>query len=310
MVASNRQNRPHMPKNYCPFCPGSGKVPDDYRVYVYPNDFPTLQSPAQEPPTDIGLVDGLYEVANNHGKCEVILYSPDHHTSLYALPVDHIADLVRLWKERFVTISQDEGVKYIMIFENRGKEVGVTMPHPHGQLYAYPYLPQKPAIELANCKRYFEEKGRDMLGDMNAAELTYGKRMVMENEDFLAYIPFFTDYPYGVYIVAREPLPHLGAFSNQHIQSLASMLKAITSAFERLFDREFPYMMCLQQVPINLLEHKDAAQYYRFHVEFYPPLRSAKKIKWNASSETGAWAAANPRNVEETAAELRALIEG
>lgn len=306
MVASNRQARPHLPKDWCPFCPGSGKVPEEYEVYAYDNDFPALtQTPA--PPDEIA--GGPYECRENYGKCEVILYSPQHDSSLAALPVSHIEKLVALLAERQIELSKDEKIKYIFPFENRGEEVGVTMPHPHGQIYAYPFVPQKIEIELKNCLEYYEANDSCLLCDMNSEEKKFAQRIIAENESFLAYLPFFTDYPYGVFISSKQHLGSIDQFDAMQRKDLALMLKTVTAGFEKLFSRPFPYMMCLHQTPVNCEEYDEAAEYYHFHIEFYPPLREAKKIKFYASSEMGAWAACNPHAVEETAKALRSACE-
>lgn len=302
MVASNRQARPHMPKDWCPFCPGSGKVPKDYDVYSYNNDFPALTITPDEP--DV-LGSRLYKVAHNYGKCEVILYSPDHNSTLPSLSVDHIYKLINLLTARFHELAKDAKVKYIFEFENRGEEVGVTMPHPHGQIYAYSFLPQKIQVELASCQQYYQEQGSCLICDMNKEETEFGQRIIAENSSFIAYIPFFTDYPYGVFIVSKHHKGNLTEFNEQEKRDLASMLKNITGAFDMLFNKLFPYMMCFHQTPVNCKEHSDAGQYYHFHIEFYTPLREANKLKFYASSEMGAWAACNPLAVEQSAKRLR-----
>lgn len=306
MVASNRQARPNMPKDWCPFCPGSGRVPEHYDVLKYDNDFPALKLNPDKPD-----VEGseLYRVAENYGKCEVILYSPEHTKTLPELSVEHIYKLVNLWTERFREISKDEKIKYIFEFENRGEEVGVTMPHPHGQLYAYPFVPLKLKVELDSCKEYYFEKGKCMICQMNEEETDFKERIIYENDSFLAYIPFFTDYPYGVFIVSKAHKGNFTEFTDKEKWDLAEMLKNITGAFDSLFDRLFPYMMCIHQTPVNSEEYKDSEKYYHFHIEFYPPLRDKDKLKFYASSEMGAWAAANTMAVEEAAENLRRALE-
>lgn len=299
MVASSRQNRPHMPKDFCPFCPGSGKVPDHYEVHQYDNDFPAL---SPQPPTPDDIATDLYRVEPAYGKCEVILYSPEHTITLPELPVSHIEKLVHLWTERYEHLSQDPKNKYVFIFENRGEEVGVTMPHPHGQIYAYPYIPMKLRIELESCQQHFEEHGRCLICDMNENERDFQQRVIMENEHFMCYLPFFTDYPYGVFIVSKSHKSALPDFNEQERKALASILKEVTGTLDTLFDRPFPYMMCLHQRPVDGGHYED---HYHFHIEFYPPLRSKDKVKWNASSETGAWAPCNPTAVEDNAQQLR-----
>ncbi|WP_027415917.1 galactose-1-phosphate uridylyltransferase [Aneurinibacillus terranovensis] len=299
MVASHRTNRPTMPKDFCPFCPGSGKVPDDYTVYKYDNDFPALMP---EPPEPDEVGSDLYRTKKSYGKCEVILYSPNHTATLPELSVPHIEQLINLWTERFNELRRDPKNKYIMIFENRGEECGVTMPHPHGQIYAYSQMPLKIRTELTNCKNHHDQTGHCLICDMNREEQNFKQRVIFENEHFIAYIPFFTDYPYGLFIVSKNHKTALPDFTMEEKKSLAEMLKVMTGAMDTLFDRLFPYMMVLHQRPVN---SEDVDDYYHFHIEFYPPLREANKIKYNASSETGAWAACNPKAVEQTSAKLR-----
>lgn len=302
IVAGHRQNRPDMPKDYCPFCLGSGRVPEHYEVHKYDNDFPAL---SQEPPEAYSEDSELYRTKPAYGKCEVILYSPEHNASLCDLSTEHIYKLVELWKERYEALSKDENINYIFTFENRGAEVGVTMPHPHGQIYGYSYIPLKLQKELDNAEEFYREHGINLFDKMNEEELKSGKRIIFENEDFLVYLPFFTDYPYGVYISAKKKLGSFLDFSQDQMKVFAETLKNVTGMFDSLFDRKFPYMMGIYQLPVNTSEYSDSKEYYRFHVKFYPPMRGEKSIKYNASSETGAWANANPRVVEETAVELR-----
>ncbi|MEW8972602.1 MAG: galactose-1-phosphate uridylyltransferase [Tissierellaceae bacterium] len=306
MVAANRQNRPDMPKDFCPFCPDSGKVPEDYDVYKYDNDFPVL---SQNPPKPDDVGSEFYRVRESYGKCEVILYSPDHNASLCELEVGHIKKLVELWLERFNELSRDEKIKYILIFENRGKEVGVTMPHPHGQIYGYPFIPLKIKTELDSAREYFHENSECLFCKMNQEEMTFKDRVIIENEDFIAYLPFFTDYPYGMYISSKRHIPNLLQFTEGERVNFAKILKDVTGTFDSLFNKRFPYMMAIHQSPVNSLEYGNYEEYYHFHVEFYPPLRGENSIKYNASSETGAWAAANPRSLEDTAVELKRAYE-
>lgn len=302
MVASNRQGRPNMPKDWCPFCPGSGKVPEHYDVYQYDNDFPALTPEPGEPDIESS---GLYKVEKNYGKCEVILYSPEHTTTVPQLSEEHIYKLIELWTQRFEELSKDKNIKYIFQFENRGEEVGVTMPHPHGQIYGYPFVPLKAKVELDNCREYYEQNGRCMICDMNTEEEKFNKRIIAQNASFIAYIPFFTDYPYGVFIVSKNHKGNFTEFTVEEKKDLAAILKNITGAFDTLFDRLFPYMMCIHQIPVNSDEYNNSNEYYHFHIEFYPPLRDKNKIKYYASSEMGAWAACNPLNIEDTSEQLR-----
>lgn len=300
MIASHRQNRPQMPRDWCPFCPGSGKVPDDFDVYKYDNDFPAL---SQNPPVPDDVATGFYKTREAYGKCEVILYSPKHTVTLPELSEAHVRKLVDLWTERFVEIKKDPKIKYIFIFENRGEVVGVTMPHPHGQIYAYSVIPKKLELELASSKEHFEETGRCLFCDMLKEEAAAKTRVIFENEDFVVFLPFFTEYPYGMYIAAKAHKQSLDQFTGRERDNLAKAIRETAGTLDALFDYTFPYMMCMHQSPVN---GEDTGDYYHFHIEFFPPMRSRDKQKFNASSETGAWAHCNTTAPEAASEELRA----
>lgn len=303
MIASHRQNRPQMPKDWCPFCPGSGKVPDDYEVYCYDNDFPAL---SQTPPKQDDVTNDFFKAMDSYGKCEVVLYSPKHTATLPDLSDNHVYKLAQLWQSRFNELSKDEKVKYVFIFENRGEAVGVTMPHPHGQIYAYPFLPKKLELEHENSKKYLKENGRCLFCDMLKNEMKDGRRVIFENEHFVVFLPFYCEYPYGVYIMSKKHKQTISEFNEEELRSLAITVKHTAGMLDNLFDMVFPYMMCMHNAPVNIGENTEN---FHFHIEFFPPMRSADKIKFNASSETGAWAHCNPTAPEEKAEELRAAYK-
>ena len=299
MINSKRQGRPAMPKDWCPFCPGSGKVPEHYDVLKYDNDFPAL---SQNPPEPDPVATDFFKVRPAYGKCEVILYSPGHTTTIPDLTDDHMKKLVDLWCQRYEDISSDPNIKYVFIFENRGKLVGTTMPHPHGQIYGYSVIPKKIQLEVKSAKEYMEEKGHCLFCDMVKAEQDFGKRIIFESEHFVVFLPFFTEYPYGVYLQAKRHVSHISQLTEEEKQDLGIVLKHTVGMFDTLFHKEFPYMMCMHNAPVN---GEDVDKCYHFHIQFFPPLRSADQQKFNASSETGAWAHCNPRCPEETSEELR-----
>ncbi|MFO7636747.1 MAG: galactose-1-phosphate uridylyltransferase [Clostridia bacterium] len=299
IIASHRQDRPQMPKGWCPFCPGSGRVPDHYEVMMYENDFPAL---SMDPPPPDDVSTGFFRAEEAYGKCEVVLYSPEHGKTLPELPIPHVRKLVDLWTSRYVELKKDPGLRYIFIFENRGEAVGVTMPHPHGQIYGYPFLPKKIQLEMDACREHLEKNKRCLICEMNENEASFGKRVISEDEHFIVYLPFFTEYPYGVYIVSKRHLASLEEFTEEEKNSFSVTLRNTVGMFDALFDMPFPYMMCMHQEAVNM---GDAGDISHFHVEFFPPMRSENKLKYNASSETGAWAHCNPTCPEEKAKELR-----
>lgn len=300
MIASHRQNRPQMPKDWCPFCPGSGRVPDSFEVYEYDNDFPAL---SQTPPPIDNVDNGrLFRTAESYGKCEVILYSPNHTATLPELSDAHVGKLVDLWCERFEAMHADEKIKYIFIFENRGEPVGVTMPHPHGQIYGYPFLPKKLSLEADNAKAHLTNTGKCLYCDMLEQEIEDGRRIIFKNEHFTVFLPFFCEYPYGVYIMSNTHKQYITDFTDEERASLALTVKHTVGMLDNLFGYAFPYMMCMHNAPVNMGDFSDD---FHFHIEFFPPMRAADKQKFNASSETGAWAHCNPTAPEEKAEELR-----
>lgn len=301
MIASNRQNRPQMPKDWCPFCPSGGKVPD-YEVLKYDNDFPAL---SQNPPEPDDVASDFFKVKKNYGKCEVILYSPEHTVTMKELSKEHLRKLVNLWCERFKAISADEKIKFVFIFENKGDVVGVTMPHPHGQIYGYSVLPKKIELEMNSFKKHYDEKGKCLMCDMVDNERADGRRIIFENDAFTVFLPFFCEYPYGVYIAPKRHFSYITDMTDEEKSLFALTLKQTSGMLDSLFDTRFPYMMCMYNAPVNTENIPD----YHFHVAFYPPMRSKDKQKFNASSETGAWAHCNPVAPEAASEELRAAYE-
>ncbi len=299
IIAPKRQGRPEMPKDWCPFCPGTGKVPDRYDVLSYDNDFPSLSKDANQDTVSDGEI---YRRKNAYGKCEVVLYSSEHNKSLWQLSLNHVEKLVNVWVERFDSLKEDKMIKYIYIFENRGEMIGATIPHPHGQIYAYPYIPKRIEIELQSCREHQQKNNSCLICDMLKVETASRRRVITENRDFSAFVPSFSECPYEVYIVSKNHRRNIVEFSKDERLNFARILKGVTGAFDALFGFRFPYMMCMHQAPVN---SEDLEEDYHFHVEFYSPIRSEFSQKYNAAGETGAWAHVNPTEPEEKAEELR-----
>ncbi len=298
MIASHRQERPQMPKDWCPFCPGSGKVPDHYTVLRYDNDFPALLT---DPPRPDDVADSFFRTEPAYGKCEVILYTPEHTRSLAELSLPNIAELIALWRERYEALSADPKIRHVFIFENRGEVVGVTMPHPHGQIYAYPFVPKKIDQEARSQDEYRAQTG-DCLHCVNLEhEIAFGKRVIFRNGSFTIFLPFYTAYPYGIQIVPNRHFASISDMTPDESADFALSLKLAAGTLDSLFDMPFPYMMCFHTPPVNTGRPAD----WHFHVEFYPPMRSESKQKYNASSETGAGAHCNTTLPEEKARELQ-----
>jgi UDPglucose--hexose-1-phosphate uridylyltransferase len=307
-TATQRQERTFLPPaDFCPLCPTlpggfPTEVPEStYDIVVFENRFPSLQ-PEPEPPSVEGTI--LTPVRPARGVCEVVLYAPRHTSTLAQEPVEQIHKLIRVWTDRFNCLGALDYVDYVFIFENKGEAIGVTLHHPHGQIYAYPFVPPRIVQELSQSRSHWEQHGRCLLCDILGQERTDGRRMVAENGSFAAYIPFFARWPYEVHILPNRHIQAITDLTAAERRDLASLLKSLLVAYDGLFNLSFPYMMVMHQRPT------DGGDYghYHFHIEFYPPLRTANRLKYLAGSETGAGMFINDTLAEQKAAELRALV--
>lgn len=307
-TATHRQERTFLPPaDFCPLCPTKEggfptEVPEStYDLVVFENRFPSLRA---NPPAPAIEATELYDVRPGRGVCEVVLYSPNHNSTLASEPVEQIYKLVRVWIDRFRELGALDFVDYVFEFENKGEAIGVTLHHPHGQIYAYPFIPPRIGRELEQSRTHHEQTGRCLLCDIIAEERRDGRRIVAANDSFVAYIPFFAGYPYEVHIASTRHLQALTEMNHAEQRDLAGTLKMVLVAYDRLFNLSFPYIMAIHQRPTDGGEYG----YYHFHIEFYPPLRTATKLKYLAGSETGAGMFINDTLAEEKAAELRSHV--
>lgn len=308
-TATARQDRTFFPPDdYCPLCPTApGGFPTeipapDYDIVAFENKFPSLRT-IPDPPSIQG--DDFYQVRPAKGVCEVVVYSPRHTATLADEPVEQIYKLILVWTDRFKDLGDLDFVDYVFEFENKGEAVGVTLHHPHGQIYAYPFVPPVVQRELDTCRIYREQTGRCLICGIVAEEKAFKSRVVVENDSFLAAIPFFARYPYETHLYAKRHLQAFTDFTNNEQRDLAEVLKQLLVAFDGLFDRSFPYIMSIHQRPTD----GGVYDYYHFHIEFYPPMRSATRLKFLAGSEAGAGMFINDTLPEDKAAELRFHVE-
>jgi len=308
VTATHRQERTFLPPaDFCPLCPTrpggfQTEIPEPtYDIVTFENRFPSLQD---EPPAPAVEGTDLYPVEPACGLCEVVVYTPHHSATLADEPVAQIYKLVKVWADRFEELGAKDFARYVLIFENKGEVIGVTLHHPHGQIYAFPFVPPHVARELEQARAHQARTGRCLLCDVLAEERRARSRIVVENESFSAYVPFFARWPYEVHVTSARHLQALTDMTDEEHRDLASVIKMVIVAYDRLFGFSFPYMMVLHQRPT------DGGDYghYHFHVEFYPPLRTAAKLKYLAAVETGGGMFINDTLAEEKAAELRARV--
>lgn len=295
-VAANRQDRPQMPADWCPFCPGSGRVPEQYEVFLYPNDFAAfrLDHPPFEPE------GGLYKTTGARGATDVVLYHPNHRLAPSQLSREHWRKVVDLWTSRYAELQRHPDIRYIYEFENTGEAIGVTMPHPHGQIYSFPYIPPYVQTELDSAAAYYGGEGRCLYCEILRRELEDGRRMVAENEGFAAMVPFFARYPGEIQIYSRRHAGALPELTGEEKNHLAGIVKTVRMKYDNLWGFPMPLMMILRQNPA-----KGEHPYFHFHIDFYPIQRSRTKLKYIAGVESGAGTFLNDTIAEEKAKELR-----
>lgn len=300
--ASNRQNRTFLPpKEYSPLAVTSSKEfptelpPGEYDIAVFENLFPSLTENAETAP------DLFVKSAPAKGSCEVVVFTKNPDTSLGRLPLARINLILKVWADRTKEIGDREGISYVMPFENRGVEVGVTLHHPHGQIYSYPFVPPVPAQMLKMQTEFFETNQRNLLSDFIKKEQEAGSRIIFENEHAISFIPVCARYPYETWVLPKRSVAWLYELREQEFADLAHALKTTLLKFDGLWDRPFPYMMMLYQAPTD---RKDYPQCHT-HFEFYPPYRNKDRLKFLAGTEIGAGLFVNDTWPEEKAAELR-----
>jgi UDPglucose--hexose-1-phosphate uridylyltransferase len=237
---------------------------------------------------------------------EVVLYSDDHEATLAGMSEGRIRNLVEVWADRYRELGDREEVAYVFIFENKGEAIGVTLHHPHGQIYGYPFVPPRPEKELEAARGHREEHGSCLHCDLLAKEHADGRRIVHKGERFTAFVPFYAHYPYEAYIYARRCVPSIASLDEDERRDLAQTLKRLLAGYDALFGFSLPYVMAMHQAPTDGKDHDGVAH---FHIEFYPPNRTAEKLKYLAGSEVGAGAFIVDALPETTAAELREAVE-
>ncbi|NMC82835.1 MAG: galactose-1-phosphate uridylyltransferase [Armatimonadetes bacterium] len=308
LTATHRQDRTFLPPaDYCPLCPtapGAAKeyetdIPaPEYDIAVLENKFPSLRYPAPVP--DVEGTE-LYPVGPGEGVCEVVLYTQQHNETLTVQPLQRIERLVRVWQDRFADLASRPFVDYVFIFENKGKVIGVTIDHPHGQIYAYPFVPPVAKTEIDAARRYRECTGRRLWDDILDEELRDGRRIVASNANWVALIPFYARYPYEVHLMPRRHLTTITEFTKTERWDFARILKVVLQKYDNLWGFSMPYMMVMHQAPTDGGDY----DFYRFHVEFYPPHRTETKLKYLAGSESGAGVFINDTLPEVKAEEFR-----
>ena len=289
----------------CYFCPRnlrvSGERNPDYRsVYVFDNDHPCV---GMEAPRQLEAAPGIYRNTAATGVARVVCYTPKHNTTLAELPADEITALIDAWRDQYLELGSRSDIRSVLIVENKGEVVGVSNPHPHGQIYATNFVFKTIETEAAAGRRYFEEHGRVLFQDILRSELEDGRRILFENASAVVFLPYFARYAYECYVAPKATHASLATLSAGERRDLAVALKSLLVRYDNLWQMSFPYVLALHQAPT------DGADYspFHFHIECHPPLRKPHLLKYLAGPEIGGGNFLSDTRPEAKAAELLAV---
>jgi UDPglucose--hexose-1-phosphate uridylyltransferase len=307
-IASHRNERTFFPpREECPLCPtGRGTQPSeipalDYDVVVFENRFPSFSGRA-DPVTD--LVDGepLWPQRAGRGRCEVVCFTSDHELSFARLAPARARTVIEAWADRTAELSTIPGVEQVFCFENRGEEIGVTLHHPHGQIYAYPYVTPRTERVLVQAAAHRQRTGGNLLRDLLAAEQRAGTRVVLSGERWTAYVPAAPRWPLEVHLAPHRDVPDLAALDDAERDELAAVYLELLRRVDRFYDGvpAVPYVAGWHQAPTGM--GRDLA---RLQLQLFSVLRAPGKLKYLAGSESGMAAWINDSHPDEVAARLR-----
>lgn len=305
VYAAARMNRAQLPaRAACPLCPGILELPLPYQIAVFENRSPSLSFVPGDPTLpDTGEAFDL--CVPSRGRADMVVYSQNHDGRFAWMPLSDIYALVEAWRDRYSARIALPEVEFVSIFENKGREAGMTLDHPHGQIYAFPFLP--PYLERQwNQTQKLGDKNGGLWTRVIEKELKDESRIIAQTDGFLAAMPFYARYPYEVHIWAkRQGVSSLLEMTSQERRELAGITQNIAQRYENLWGDQavygFPTLMNMQQ-----LTKQPGAERFRFHIEYLPLQRSPDKLKYRASVESGTGAFLNDALPETQAALLRA----
>jgi UDPglucose--hexose-1-phosphate uridylyltransferase len=274
----------------------------EYDVVVFENRFPSLAGPGSAGPLESDGLVSRFDRRAGHGRCEVICFSAEHSGSFADLNPAHARLVVEAWRHRTAELMAKPEVEQVFCFENRGEEIGVTLAHPHGQIYAYPYLTPRTAAMLSQAHRYRKQHGTNLFADLLASEVADGRRIVARSELFTAFVPFAARWPVEVHIYPNRLMRNLTELSDEESDGFARMYSDLLRRFDRMYSSALPYMSALHQ-----FTDTDAQRDGYFHVELMSIRRSATKLKHLAAAESAMDAFISDISPEAVAARIREL---
>jgi UDPglucose--hexose-1-phosphate uridylyltransferase len=261
----------------CYLCPGNeragGKTNPGYKgTFVFTNDFSALLADTPQGGIDEGE---LFQAKSESGICKVICFSEDHSLTIPEMEVANIRNVVDVWCEQFEELGGNPQINYVQIFENKGAIMGCSNPHPHGQIWSSAGIPVEPAKESKTQKAYFDKHGKTLLTDYLHAELEKEERILVQNDSFVALIPFWAIWPFEAMIISKRPVQNILQLTGEERTGLAAIYQKLTIMYDNLFETSFAYSAGLHQAPT------DGANYpeWHLHMHFYPPLLRSATVK-------------------------------
>jgi UDPglucose--hexose-1-phosphate uridylyltransferase len=308
-IAGNRQNRPLLPpSSECPLCPSKPgnltEIPADcYDVVVFENRFPSFSYAGLENADAHRVTDGYPITRPGVGRCEVVCFTPEHGSAFGSLSEDRVRTVLDALTHRTGELSHLPGVEQVFCFENRGVEIGVTLHHPHGQIYAYPYVTPRTRQYLHAARRHRERSGRNLYADLLAAERASGERVIAQNAHWTAFVPAAARWPYEIHIAPHRQVPDLTALTEAERAAAAPLWLAVVRALDELFGQPMPYIAAWHQAPVRV--DRDLGHLY---LQIFSIRRAPGKLKYLAGSESAMGGFVNDVSPEGAAEALRAAL--
>jgi UDPglucose--hexose-1-phosphate uridylyltransferase len=308
-LSAARQSRPHLPSEQrCPLCPASSIELAEVSELPYFAEEPSQGSPPSRFAYEWASFENLYPAlwqGNETGHCEVILFRRQHTGHIADMTIGEILGVIEVWQDRSKTIGAMPGIESVFLFENRGADIGVTLHHPHGQVYAFGHIPPRLRLQLDHAERYHATHMGCLVCDM-AQRLDDHKELILwSGEHLIAFIPPAPRFPYELHITSRRHRTHIEQLNEAECLELAYVLKEVVAMYDRLFGFSLPYIMQHHQCPSHAKHHSS----YHWNIQITPFHRSRDRLKYLAGAETGVGFFVNDSLPEEKIKELRACFE-
>ncbi|HLH58250.1 MAG TPA: galactose-1-phosphate uridylyltransferase [Streptosporangiaceae bacterium] len=321
VIAAQRQDRTFLPPpDQCPLDPSAPGKPteipaDSYDVVVFENRFPSLRgAPAATGTETANLVpDGMSPLDGTplsaispqipaYGRCEVVCFTSDHNASFASLPPRRVRTVIEAWADRTASLSAMDGIEQVYCFENRGEEIGVTLHHPHGQIYAFPFVTPRTRQMVARSQAHAARTGRNLFDDLVAEEKASGVRLVASNDEWIAVVPPAARWPYEVVIFPARRVPDLAALDEDARDAFGHLYLDVLRRFDGLFGTPAPYIAAWHQAPVT---DQAARRDFGMHLQVLSVRRAPGKLKYLAGTESGMGVWINDIAPETAARRLR-----